>query len=303
MALSEIRFFRPGQDDARSLSGVTPVEVYNEAMAPLFNELESASQVDLDGENAAAAATREAQIEQDIEFSQSRRSRNISFATGVSPSSDFEDPVAAYLAQPEARSRAAEGALPDFAEFGRGGNFGKVDSFEDFIFNSEARRDSSGNLTVFTPPSGDGGGAFEVAGITARYQNKEATRLKHLIESGRPAQAEAEAKAFFRKRAAPFVKHAAQPGLKLQLADTVHHRGEGGLRQILRRATGSSSKSHSALIRQLDRHPDALDRFHQARISYEAERVDRGRRSRKKFREGLGERFKNANIAAKSINS
>jgi len=159
------------------------------------------------------------------------------------------------------------------------------------LFENEARRDSSGKLRVYQPPKGDGGGAFEVAGITARYQPREAARLRKLIEEGRHDEAEAEAKAFYAKRAAPFVKHTERKGLQLQLTDTVHHRGEGGLRSILRRATGTSEMTTPEMIRMLDADPDALRKFDAARRDYEAKVVDRGRSERAKFRKGLDNRF------------
>jgi len=172
----------------------------------------------------------------------------------------------------------------------------------EFTFNSEARKDSQGRLSVFTPPSGDGGGSFEVAGITAKFQPEVSKRLKSLIRQGRHGEAEVEAKKFFRKRAAPFTKHASQRGLQLQLADTVHHRGEGGLRQILQRATGSKIKDHASLIKKLDSDPEALNKFNKARVDHELINVDRGRSSRKKFRKGLLNRFANANKAAQQVN-
>lgn len=171
----------------------------------------------------------------------------------------------------------------------------------DFIFNSEARRDSRGNLQVYTPPSGDGGGAFEVAGITARYQPKEAAQLKSLIDSGDSAGAEAYAKDFYRQRAAPFTSLTENRGLQLQLADTVHHRGEGGLRKVLQRATGSDTKDYGTLIGELSSRPDALDAFHEARQGYEWDEVDRGRDSRKKFRKGLQNRFNSAYEASRQF--
>lgn len=171
----------------------------------------------------------------------------------------------------------------------------------EFTFSSEARRDSQGRLKVYVPPSGDGGGAFEVAGITARYQPKEASRLRSLIQSGRHDEAEAMAKEFYRKRAEPFIRHTNNPGLQLQLTDTVHHRGEGGLRRILQRATGSRAKSYDKLISQLSAMEDPLEAFHQARQSYEWEEVDRGRGSRRKFRQGLQNRFNKANEAARKL--
>lgn len=171
----------------------------------------------------------------------------------------------------------------------------------DFIFNSEARRDKQGRLQVYTPPSGDGGGAFEIAGITAKYQPKEAARLKALIEAGQVEQAEAEAKDFYRRRAAPFTRFTENKGLQLQLADTVHHRGEGGLRRVLQRATGSDAKDYGELIGTLANDPVALDRFNEARQAYEWEEVERGRASRKKFRQGLQNRFNKADAAARGL--
>lgn len=182
--------------------------------------------------------------------------------------------------------------------------FASDSSFDaaDFTFNREARLDSKGRLKVYNPPSGDGGGAFEVAGITARYQREEATRLRSLIQQGKHEQAKSEAKAFFRKRAEPFTKYAKQQGLQLQLADTVHHRGEGGLRRVLQRATGSKSKSYATLIRQLDSDPEALGKFNKARVDYELIEIDRGRSSRKRFKEGLLNRFAAANKEAQKVN-
>jgi len=171
----------------------------------------------------------------------------------------------------------------------------------DFVFNSEARRDSQGRLRVYQPPSGDGGGAYEIAGITTKYQPKEATKLRSLIDSGRTDEAESMAKEFYRKRASPFLSHTDNPGLQLQITDSVHHRGEGGLRRILQRATGSDSKSYAALIGELSQSPDPLGSFHEARQAYEWEEVDRGRASRKKFRQGLRNRFNKADAAARQL--
>lgn len=177
---------------------------------------------------------------------------------------------------------------------------GKYQDFADFMFQSEARM-SDGKLQVYTPPSGDGGGSYEVAGITQKYQPQEAARLKALIDSGRNDEAAAAAKDFYRQRAAPFTSLTQDRGLQLQLADTVHHRGEGGLRRVLQRATGSDSRDYGELIGGLSERKDALDAFHQARQDYEWEEVDRGRASRKKFRNGLQNRFNNADAAARSF--
>lgn len=174
-------------------------------------------------------------------------------------------------------------------------------SYADFTFNREARRDKQGRLKVYKPPSGDGGGAYEVAGITAKYQGEEAARLRRLIETGQHAQAEKEARAFYERRAAPFIKHTSNKGLQLQLSDTVHHRGEGGLRKILKRATGGNGTA-AELIYQLGQDPNSLKKFHDARQAYEWEEVDRGRASREQFRVGLQNRFNDAYRASINAN-
>lgn len=172
---------------------------------------------------------------------------------------------------------------------------GKYSDFADFMFESEARM-QDGKLQVYQPPSGDGGGAYEVAGITARYQPREAARLKAMIDAGQNDEAVTYAKDFYRKRAAPFTSLTQDKGLQLELADTVHHRGEGGLRRVLQRAAGSDSRDYGELIGKV-----SLDAFHKARQDYEWEEVDRGRESRKKFRRGLQNRFQKAYEAARSF--
>jgi hypothetical protein len=176
-----------------------------------------------------------------------------------------------------------------------------MESIADFTFRKEAQL-KGGKLAVYKPPAGDGGGAFEVAGITARYQPKEAAELKALVEAGRHQEAESKAKLFFAKRAEPFIKHTNRAGIQLQLTDIVHNRGEGGLRSILQRATGmASEKDYQKLIETLNTDPQALEKLHKARVSYEMEVVDRGRASRAKFRQGLMNRFNAAYTASQQI--
>lgn len=66
-------------------------------------------------------------------------------------------------------------------------------AFARHTLNVEARRDARGRLAVYNLPSGDGGGAFEVAGINERYHPKMARRLRQLIQDGEYARAEEEA--------------------------------------------------------------------------------------------------------------
>lgn len=172
-----------------------------------------------------------------------------------------------------------------------------------FTVSQEARRDKAGNLKVYSPPSGDGGGSFEVAGITQRYNPEEAARLRALVQSGRSDLAEEEARKFIAGRAEPYTSKTDDPGLKLLITDTTHHRGEGGLRRVLQRATGSDSKDYGQLIADLQSSGDPIGAFSNARRDYEWEEVDRGRGSRAKFRTGLANRFDNAEGAARLITS
>jgi hypothetical protein len=254
-----------------------------------FQEMDEVAAYDrsLSEEREQSAAASQ-QMDKDL-FESIRRSRDQSFSS-VENSPQYQSDE--YDAPIDTSSVPSPSSLtpPKKSTLERGRTSESFDAAS-VVYDNEVRRDSKGNPTIYNPPSGDGGGAFEFAGITARYQPKEAARLRSLIDQGKVQEAEDEAKAFYRKRAEPYVKHSSDPGIQLQLTDTVHHRGEGGLRQILQRATGSNSKSYGELIQMLEKMPNAHDKFHQARRSYELEVVDRGRKSRKKFRPGLLNRF------------
>ena len=58
------------------------------------------------------------------------------------------------------------------------------------IVDFEARRDAADHLMVYHPPAGDGGGAYEVAGINARYNRSTAKTLAGLIGRQRFEEAE-----------------------------------------------------------------------------------------------------------------
>ncbi len=299
--LKTVDIFKRPEGQAFDLTnGVDIVDFFNAGMAEPMNKIEQAfNPLEIE------AISSESTADEDLQRSRERRQSQKSM---FAENDQVETPQFGFQQQ-KVNSDIFNDELADEPNYNV--NTDLDDSFNtpdgsfdpaSFTFNREARRDSQGRLSVYNPPSGDGGGAFEVAGITARYQRKEATRLKNLISQGKHSQAEAEAKRFFRKRASPFVKHASQKGLQLQLADTVHHRGEGGLRNILQMATGSKTKSYSSLIKRLDSDPKALAKFNRARIQYERDKVDRGRSSRQKFRKGLMSRFNQANSAAIQAN-
>lgn len=219
----------------------------------------------------------------------SRNEQQVQVSEEYYPSEeDYNAPVAASAPQPAPQAPVS-------------GDVDVADFFASRMLKSEGRFDANGNLQVYTPPSGDGGGDYEVAGITQRYQPREAAQLRDLVNAGRNDEAVAYAKAFYQRRAAPFIGFTQNRGLQFQISDSVHHRGETGLQRILQRATGSSSGDYGELIRSLDSNPQALDAFHSARQAYEWEEVDRGRESRKKFRRGLQNRFNDADATARSL--
>ena len=113
------------------------------------------------------------------------------------------------------------------------------------IVQFEGRFDSKGDLLVYKLPTGDGGGAYEVAGINERYHPGKARELKTLIESGQNKKALKEAveyiefitrpvRAFF-----PNEQTADQnPGLEFILRDVAFNRGLKGAATILQIALG-----------------------------------------------------------------
>jgi hypothetical protein len=291
MAIKRAELFSPDPAHAFDFEPVAPSAIFNQGLMPRFNafaqqwapeeetpEMSSAVQQDPPQRRAMPP------IFDSEEETQIAPRQPAARSTGIPA-----DPVTGNPVSPQTPDVDYSAAVSDTYQ-----------DPADFVFQSEARM-KNGKLQVYAPPSGDGGGAYEVAGITARYQPKEAARLKALIDEGRNDEAAAAARDFYRQRAAPFTRYTDNKGIQLQITDTVHHRGEGGLRSILQRATGSDTKSYQQLVTELSARPDALDAFHKARQDYEWEEVDRGRASREKFRKGLQNRFNKANAAARQF--
>lgn len=163
----------------------------------------------------------------------------------------------------------------------------QADSFSDSIFDLEARRDKNGNLTVYTPPKADGGGAYEVAGINAKYHPKKAARLKHLIESGNPEQAEKEAKQYYIHYTQPAgdtltIQGVKSPAAELMLRDIYFNMGPGGMQRVLHRAFGNQPIS---TYLRTHNEQDLLQRIYTARAGY-YEAIIRSNPSKKIFRNG-----------------
>ncbi|MBQ2869208.1 MAG: hypothetical protein IJE88_04195 [Akkermansia sp.] len=163
----------------------------------------------------------------------------------------------------------------------------QADSFSDSIFDLEARRDKNGNLTVYTPPKADGGGAYEVAGINAKYHPAKAARLKHLIESGNPEQAEKEAKQYYIHYTQPAgdtltIQGVNSPAAELMLRDIYFNMGPGGMQRVLYRAFGNQPIS---TYLRTHNEQDLIQRIYTARAGY-YEAIIRSNPSKKIFRNG-----------------
>lgn len=163
----------------------------------------------------------------------------------------------------------------------------QADSFSDSIFDLEARRDKNGNLTVYPLPKADGGGAYEVAGINAKYHPAKAARLKHLIESGNPEQAEKEAKQYYIHYTQPAgdtltIQGVNSPAAELMLRDIYFNMGPGGMQRVLSRAFGNQS---IATYLRTHNEQDLIQRIYTARAGY-YEAIIRSNPSKKFFRDG-----------------
>lgn len=102
---------------------------------------------------------------------------------------------------------------------------------------SEQRVDAQGRLIVYALPAGDGGGAYEVAGINVRWHPAAAAELKRMIESGVP---DAEVRAYVGNYLGAYTDVADQWtvswGIESYLRDCVFHRGPTGAAIIMQLA-------------------------------------------------------------------
>jgi lysozyme family protein len=106
-------------------------------------------------------------------------------------------------------------------------------------------RYKNGKLQVYMLPPGDGGGAFEVAGINDRYHPSKASQLKSLIGDDQHERAEREAAEYIIEYTKPVVKFfpsaeaaEANSALEFVLRDTAFNRGAKGAATVLQIALG-----------------------------------------------------------------
>jgi peptidoglycan hydrolase-like protein with peptidoglycan-binding domain len=166
------------------------------------------------------------------------------------------------------------------------------------IVDFEARRDKKGHLQVYKLPRGDGGGAYEVAGINERYNKAVADRLAELIDAGEYDRAEDLAREFVASDTDMVITWSKVPAIESYLRDSVFNRGHAGAAKILQMALGIEPDGvvgprTRAVLAVAERDPDRLlNDLRAARERYEREVV--GRDARSKFWKGLVKRWDNA---------
>ena len=180
-------------------------------------------------------------------------------------------------------------------------------------------RYQNGKLQVYNLPAGDGGGAYEVAGINDRYHPSMAAKLKRLIDNGEHIKAEQEASAYIEEYTRPVLKFfpdAASaddnPEIEFVLRDTAFNRGMKGAATVLQIALGMSKidgvvgpATKAEFTKQL-KDPgrvNVLRRLTQARETYERNSYAWKKSSRdetSKFWKGLSSRWSKAHQVAVS---
>ncbi|MGC2775945.1 MAG: M15 family metallopeptidase [Bradyrhizobium sp.] len=169
------------------------------------------------------------------------------------------------------------------------------------IVDFEARRDAAGHLMVYHPPTGDGGGVYEVAGINARYNRSTAKMLLGLIGRQRFDEAERLAIDFVARNTDCAASWTDVPAVEFYLRDCVFNRGARGAALILQRAlgvvadgkVGPATRAAASATDPLD----LLTRLRKAREQYERDVAHRDERS--KFWAGLLSRWDKAITLAK----
>jgi lysozyme family protein len=166
------------------------------------------------------------------------------------------------------------------------------------ILNFEARRDKQGRLQVYKLPPGDGGGAFEVAGINERYHPQEAQHLADLISAGRYDEAEAAAREIIATYTDFVTRWTSSTAVESYLRDCGFNRGPRGAARILQRAIGVDDdgvvgQKTLATVAAQEQQPVALLKaMRRAREQYERDVAHRDETS--KFWKGLVNRWNNA---------
>lgn len=171
------------------------------------------------------------------------------------------------------------------------------------IVDFEARRDSKKRIAVYSLPSGDGGGSYEIAGINQRYHPQEAARLRELINGGRQDEAEKLAAEYIAAYTDVVSKWTSVGCVEAYLRDCAFNRGPGGAAKILQIALGVEPDgqigpiTREALAKAEENPEQLLEELRAARETYELRVAGR----RPKFWNGLVNRWNNALEFARTV--
>lgn len=173
-------------------------------------------------------------------------------------------------------------------------------------------RYKGGKLQWYKLPSGDGGGAFEVAGINERYHDEMAWNLRRLIDDGFHEKAERDAANYIISYTDPVLKFFPRanrpeknPGVEFILRDCFFNRGPTGSARILQIALGMKDvdgivgpATRAELGKQIDEigSQRVVSKISKARETYERNVV--GRNEKSKFWKGLSSRWDKAHTIA-----
>jgi len=169
------------------------------------------------------------------------------------------------------------------------------------IVNAEAQRDDDGHLRVYSLPSVDGGGRYEVAGINERYHADMLRQLRRMIDAGDHQLAEAEAVAYIADYTDRYALRAKTGAIRYLLRDMTWNRGWTGAARILQIALGVPEdglfgpQTHAALGRAERRPHKLIGALRVAREIYERRRRDEDSR----FWRGLVRRWNTAGAQAR----
>ena len=196
----------------------------------------------------------------------------------------YDDMAAAYVDQPgvasdvvavtsEGDGRPAENPQPQ----PQPGSAFSRSQMAQWIVNQEARRDAQGRLKVYHLPANDGGGRFEVAGISERYDTTKCLQLVAMLNAGQHAAAEREAAQYIASKTDAAASWTRLPAAELFLRDTIFNRGLGGATKILQMALGGVARSQIATaILEAEQNPrNFIQRLRAAREQYEWKVVGR----------------------------
>lgn len=108
-----------------------------------------------------------------------------------------------------------------------------------WIYDHEARKDQQGNLKVYTLPANDGGGAFEVAGITDRFDHEEVMKIIELVKAKSFIEAKQACCDYYITNTNPVATWCHVPCIEAFLRDTMFNRGGGGAAGVVQIAVGT----------------------------------------------------------------